>query len=446
MHPNTFRAALLASAFTILISPARAVTYTATLLHPSDFLTTSGTGVSNVSQVGQGSFSGGSHALLWTGSASSVVDLNGTYTATYAAAATDTQQFGDGYGPSTSARFHALLWSGTAGSVVDLNPTGFDVSYARGIDGTHQVGYAFSESDFLSRAIVWNSSATDFTNLHPDGFNESFANAVSGDRQVGYGVDSFTLNHALLWSGTAASSIDLTPPNFTDSVANGVYTSSPNTSLQIGSGSGFDPLATNGETHALLWSGSATNVVDLHPAGYSFSEGIAISAAGQVGDGYGDSTSGGYHALYWNGTAASAFDLHPSLSTLGHEFIASSAYAIAPNGNIVGTAIDSDFNTYAILWTPSSSESGVAADYNNDGKVDAADYIAWRKGSTPLHNEVATIGSNTPADYTEWRARFGNPPGSGASLTGASVPEPSSCTLLIAALATVRCCRAKRRK
>ena len=55
--------------------------------------------------------------------------------------------------------------------------------------------------------------------------------------------------------------------------------------------------------------------------------------------------------------------------------------------------------------------AAVPGDYNNNGKVDAADYVQWRNGG-PLQNEVATVGTVTPEDYTEWRSRFGNPPGS----------------------------------
>jgi hypothetical protein len=79
-------------------------------------------------------------------------------------------------------------------------------------------------------------------------------------------------------------------------------------------------------------------------------------------------------------------------------------------------------------------------DYNGNGAVDGADYVVWRNGG-PLQNEVATIGSVTPEDYTEWRARFGNPPGSGAGLgSGSAVPEPASwlCCAICAALFVAR--------
>jgi hypothetical protein len=98
-------------------------------------------------------------------------------------------------------------------------------------------------------------------------------------------------------------------------------------------------------------------------------------------------------------------------------------------------AID-DFKVETFSVSP-----GVAGDYNNDGTVNAADYVLWRKGGT-LANEVADPGTVSAADYTEWRARFGNTAGSGASLDGAAVPEPSSLFIfLIGALASSGCAR-----
>jgi autotransporter-associated beta strand protein len=83
---------------------------------------------------------------------------------------------------------------------------------------------------------------------------------------------------------------------------------------------------------------------------------------------------------------------------------------------------------------------GVQGDYNNNGVVDAADYVLWRKGG-PLQNEVDTPGTVNAADYTAWRARFGNTSGSGSSLTSAAVPEPTTIALtgcLMSLLAVVR--------
>jgi hypothetical protein len=71
-------------------------------------------------------------------------------------------------------------------------------------------------------------------------------------------------------------------------------------------------------------------------------------------------------------------------------------------------------------------------DYNNNGSVDAGDYVVWRKGGT-LANEVDMPGTVNAQDYTEWRARFGNPAGAGSGgvLSGGAVPEPASAWLLV---------------
>jgi hypothetical protein len=68
-------------------------------------------------------------------------------------------------------------------------------------------------------------------------------------------------------------------------------------------------------------------------------------------------------------------------------------------------------------------------DFNEDGFVDAADYVVWRKNP----------GNFPPNAYDTWRANFGNPPGSGSSLGGNSqVPEPATIGLvLFAGLALV---------
>ena len=68
---------------------------------------------------------------------------------------------------------------------------------------------------------------------------------------------------------------------------------------------------------------------------------------------------------------------------------------------------------------------GIPGDFDNNGVVNAGDYVIWRKG----------LGTTfTPADYDVWRSHFGQPPGSGAAF-GAStaVPEPATAVLLLIA-------------
>jgi hypothetical protein len=71
-------------------------------------------------------------------------------------------------------------------------------------------------------------------------------------------------------------------------------------------------------------------------------------------------------------------------------------------------------------------------DFNQDGTVDAADYVVWRKG-------VGTTYTQT--DYDTWRANFGTSllAGSGSAIPSAqslpAVPEPA--TLMIACVAAI---------
>lgn len=67
------------------------------------------------------------------------------------------------------------------------------------------------------------------------------------------------------------------------------------------------------------------------------------------------------------------------------------------------------------------------ADYNEDGAIDAADYVLWRKNPI-LHG-------GDPGGYNLWRQQFGQPsPGAGG---GGAVPEPASLAMLAIGLAAL---------
>jgi hypothetical protein len=80
-------------------------------------------------------------------------------------------------------------------------------------------------------------------------------------------------------------------------------------------------------------------------------------------------------------------------------------------------------------------------DFNNDGKVDAADYIVWRKNTAnnalPNDNGVGTQAER----YALWTASFGTMAGSGGGQSNAAVPEPSACVLALVALVVAAACR-----
>ncbi len=83
---------------------------------------------------------------------------------------------------------------------------------------------------------------------------------------------------------------------------------------------------------------------------------------------------------------------------------------------------------------------GLPGDYNGDGKVDAADYVAWRKGASPSPNSIG--------DYNTWRTNFGTGAGSGSSgLVGGNVPEPNAVALMmfgLLSLVALRRCQPSR--
>ena len=59
--------------------------------------------------------------------------------------------------------------------------------------------------------------------------------------------------------------------------------------------------------------------------------------------------------------------------------------------------------------------AGLPGDFNNDGTVDAADYVVWRKG--------LSTATYTPAAYNVWRANFGASLGVGSG--GATLRRPA---------------------
>jgi hypothetical protein len=104
-------------------------------------------------------------------------------------------------------------------------------------------------------------------------------------------------------------------------------------------------------------------------------------------------------------------------------------------GTVCAAADDSQVGTIAttggndvVLIGLSSASTGLTGDYNNDGIVDTADYVMWRK----------TDAGNMQG-YTDWRTHFGEG-GTGSGGVGA-VPEPTSVMLAVIAGCGMYHCR-----
>ena len=229
-------------------------------LNPPGFGYTYAFATDGTHQVGEGRSGGTEDALLWTGTATSVVDLKPVGAFNSAAFGTrDFYQVGTASTPLQPS--HATLWKGSAASAVDLNPivtnaTGtllYPASYALSVSGLQQVGFAYlANSDFF-HAMRWNGTAASAVDLDPSLLGEnsrSVAFDTNGTTQVGFGVGSATglAYHAMAWSGTADSAIDLN-----DLLPFGAFLS---TAMTIDAQGNIFGTATDlsGNTHAVEWS------------------------------------------------------------------------------------------------------------------------------------------------------------------------------------------------
>jgi hypothetical protein len=129
----------------------------------------------------------------------------------------------------------------------------------------------------------------------------------------------------------------------------------------------------------------------------------------------------------------------------GNGFLAGILGFAGGSGNISRYGFDGTFlNTFAVPSQNGFTEATAFAvvptplvgDFNNDGVVDAADYVVWRKASpTDTLPNDKTPGVVDASDYNDWRANFGTRALAGsAALSSDGVPEPASVLLLFTAI------------
>ena len=127
-------------------------------------------------------------------------------------------------------------------------------------------------------------------------------------------------------------------------------------------------------------------------------------------------------------------------------------------GSLMGSGIETflaqtptgaaGFN-YTLVDTGSTIDLNVSvapqnnADFNNDGIIDAADYVIWRKFNPATGTGTQPTGDANgdtnidQLDYDAWVQTFGNSnPGSGGGSQG--VPEPSTLVSLLIAATFIR--------
>jgi autotransporter-associated beta strand protein len=306
------------------------------------------------------------------------------------------------------------------------------------VDGALALGDAASPAGFFSSgelrtrqfAVTLNSSgAATLGNLTTlgSGSNAGTLNAINGlvvdfGRSItGFGTinSANTLVRRTIINGVAQGSSMSQPLTFTGYVK-GVG-SFDNVTFAGTYDPGLSPtLATVGSI-----SFSPTNTLVMELGGTDRGDEYdAILASGTLGLGGTMQVTliGGF-----NPAAGNAFDLYDSAALAG-TFATVSLPALT--GGL--TWDSSQLYTTGVLIVAAPILPG---DYNDDGSVDAADYVVWRKneGTTnTLPNDPigGTIGS---AQFDQWRANFGDTLGSGSSSGSApetAVPEPAAVLLM----------------
>jgi hypothetical protein len=101
-------------------------------------------------------------------------------------------------------------------------------------------------------------------------------------------------------------------------------------------------------------------------------------------------------------------------------------YTITMTGNQASFSMVVPIIDHWITVTDAAAVEVITGDFNNDGAVNAADYVVWRKGFGTVYGQI---------HYDAWRA--GGQTAAGSSLVGSSVPEPTTQAMFLAAMLIV---------
>jgi hypothetical protein len=96
---------------------------------------------------------------------------------------------------------------------------------------------------------------------------------------------------------------------------------------------------------------------------------------------------------------------------------------------------------YRLDLTPAALAELVPGDFNQNGEVDAADYVVWRETLNQTGSGLAADANNDMivdvADYNIWRAHYGATAASTSALQPTTIPEPQAGLLMLLASAII---------
>jgi hypothetical protein len=311
------------------------------------------------------SFFPGMSAILWqlSGAGATWTSLNPPGCAFAGAKATDgVSQVGWAL---VGNERRAVVWFGSAQSMIDITPDIACDSYCgvrAGLEcvrGTQQGGWIVGpnpyDGSFYEQAAIWSGSAESFVKLHPASAYRSIVFGTTGSVQGGYAQypvpdSNWTVLRATMWRGSLETMTDLHP------IA-GEFSFSQVLCVDGDFQGGFygNDVRTF-QTRACIWRGDRTLFADLHPCGYLSSaiRSLVVLPSGvirAVGEGS-ISETGARIPLMWEispGARSCCGDLGP----------------------IDGVIDGSDLGTLLSHW--GEFGAGTASDTNHDGLVDGGD-------------------------------------------------------------------------
>jgi hypothetical protein len=311
-------------------------------------------------------------------------------------------------------------------TAVSLHPTGEGYSRTYAVFGQMAAGRVGAQPS------LWDSSGG-WTSLALPGLGVGEVRGMWGDQQVGrFSSQAVGINGAILWEGTPSSAVWLHPAGASFSEARAIRGNQ-----QVG-------IASFGGNRAALWTGTAASFVNLHPSWATASEAFATDGVRQGGFIMSDRT----RATVWNGSAQDFVDLHPP------EALGSRILGMAP-GQQVGWVRSAQLGTAAAVWndgvsgwTNFSPGGGWAEIRATTGQVQ----VGYRDGyaaawfNTPesylnLHPFLPAGFSESTA-YSVWQDgnevviggfAYGSGLGERAFIWRGTIPAPSALSLLAAA-------------
>jgi hypothetical protein len=337
----------------------------------------------------------------------------------------------------------AVRWEPSGTAATELGNLGTDalgltLSYALAINSAGVAVGLAEKYDAAGvskgyRAVRWEPSDTAATELE----------ILSTDTQVGVsainsagvaigsaGVYDLTWARALRWDASGAAT-ELEPPPFLGTEWSEAVAIN-DAGMVVGRVNNFDGW------FSVRWdaSGIATELLDLGRRGGALVADIN-NAGIAVGSAYDEPRP---RAAYWSLDGA-AVDLNTLIDPTSGWTLTDARF-ISDTGWITGLGyFDADgpggqaaYERPFFMQVPELC-AGLPGDFNNDGAVDAADYVYWRKNF-----------SSDQVMYNAWRGNFGAslksgsgaagyPLGASAAPLSAAVPEPATLTLFIIATA-----------